>query len=244
MTKDQGQNGMNDVPLANRHGYGVEDSSDEEHEAEEEAKKNKKPEKKIWINPKTGEESDKPWPGQEEEHHGEGGPPEHSDNKAKDEADAKDAEEGKPPKDMPPKKEEKKDGKKAEAKQEKKEEKKEETKEEKKEDFVPPELQGAMAERKFTSFNDNAAFSIESNSLWEEPAIQARAAPKRTAPVEKPAYSPSKGESEFDEQGMYIGRTVAVTSDGQNYEADIDDHNQIAAWNEKIKYTPSAEEPV
>ncbi len=43
---------------------------------------------------------------------------------------------------------------------------------------------------------------------------------------------------------MYIGRTVAVTSDGQNYEADIDDHNQIAAWNEKIKYTPSAEEPV
>ena len=57
-------------------------------------------------------------------------------------------------------------------------------KEEKKEDFVPPELQGAaLSERKFFgSNNSNTAFSIESNSLWEEPAIQAKA-PKQTAPV-------------------------------------------------------------
>ena len=56
---------MNDVPLANRHGFGVEDSSDEEHEEEEKKKKEaaKNSPKKIWINPKTGEESDKPWPG-------------------------------------------------------------------------------------------------------------------------------------------------------------------------------------
>ena len=63
LTKDHGENGMNIVPLANRHGYGVEDSSDEEREEAERKKKNAKPPKKIWINPKTGEESDKPWPG-------------------------------------------------------------------------------------------------------------------------------------------------------------------------------------
>ena len=59
LTKDHGENGMNVVPLANRHGYGVEDSSDEEKEEKKEEKKAKK----IYINPKTGEESDKPWPG-------------------------------------------------------------------------------------------------------------------------------------------------------------------------------------
>ena len=40
---------------------------------------------------------------------------------------------------------------------------------------------------------------------------------------------------------MYIGRTMAVTSDGQSYNADIDDNQQVSAWAEKVKLAADEE---
>ena len=53
--------------------------------------------------------------------------------------------------------------------------------------------------------------------------------PAKKKPIEDDGFKwPAKNEgTEFDSNGLYIGKTMAITSDGHNFGAEMDDDQQI-----------------